>query len=293
LSATLNERDHSKDKLDTQNTQTDRKARTRKAFSPIRFFGNLLIIGGFALLVGVAGWQGLILWTNNQQLSSFHDEGVVVEPTIDPNSMSALMETPVAAATTLPEPPPPNLNPGGSAIADWAGLLQTKQVDNSPTTHLSIPSVGVNAKIVPIDWKMIPGKDGAAAKSEWQVADYAVGHHAGTANPGQVGNVVLSGHDDYKGEVFKNLHNVHKGDEVIVDTEKGQYVYVITQLVLVKEEGVSDAQKLANAAYMNPTADQTLTMITCWPYGIDDHRFIAIAKPYQSSQSAYSDYFIR
>lgn len=105
--------------------------------------------------------------------------------------------------------------------------------------------------------------------------------------------MVLSGHDDYKGEVFKNLHNVHKGDEVIVDTEKGQYVYVITQLVLVKEEGVSDAQKLSNAAYMNPTPDQTLTMITCWPYGIDDHRFIAIAKPYQSSQSAYTDYFIR
>jgi sortase A len=276
-----------------QNAQTEPKNRTRKAFSPIRFFGNLLIIGGFALLVGVAGWQGLILWTNNQQLSSFHDEGVVVEPTIDPNSMSALMQTPVAPATALPEPPPPNLNPGGSAIADWAGLLQNKQVDNSPTTHLNIPSVGVDAKIVPIDWKMIPGKDGASAKSEWQVADYAVGHHAGTANPGQVGNVVLSGHDDYKGEVFKNLHNVHKGDEVIVDTEKGQYVYVITQLVLVKEEGVSDAQKLANAAYMNPTPDQTLTMITCWPYGIDDHRFIAIAKPYQSSQSASSDYFIR
>ena len=279
--------------MDTNQPRTNRPRRVLKPFSLVRLIGNLLIIGGFVLLVGVAAWQGYILWNNNQQLSSFHDEGVVVEPTLDPNSMASLSLTPAATATDIAEPPPPNLNPGGSALADWAGALQTKQVDDSPTTHLTIPSVGVDSKIVPIDWKMIPGKDGASAKSEWQVADYAVGHHAGTANPGQVGNVVLSGHDDYKGEVFKNLHNVHKGDEVIVDTEKGQYVYVVTQLVLVKEEGVSDEQKLANAAYMNPTPDQTLTMITCWPYGIDDYRFIAIAKPYQSSQSAYSDYFIR
>lgn len=281
------------DRIDAHELQMDDKRQVRKAFSPVRFFGNLLIVGGLVLLLGVGGWQGYIWWTNNQQLSSFHDEGVVVEPTIDASSMAGLLQTPVATATALPEPPPPNLNPGGSAVADWASLLQQQQVDDSPTTHLSIPSVGVDAKVVPIDWKMIPGKNGAAAKSEWQVADYAVGHHAGTANPGQIGNVVLSGHDDYKGEVFKNLHNVHKGDEVIVDTEKGQYVYIITELVLVKEDGVSDAQKLANAAYMNPTPDQTLTMITCWPYGLDDHRFIAIAKPYQSSQSAFSEFFIR
>ncbi|HST03911.1 MAG TPA: sortase [Chloroflexia bacterium] len=281
------------ERMDAHELQIDGKGRVHKAFSPVRFLGNLLIVGGLLLLLGVGGWQGYIAWSNNQQLSSFHDEGVVVEPTLDPSTQAGLpIETPITSAAALPEPPPPNLNPGGLVLEGWAALHQ-QQIDNSPTTHLTIPSVGVDSKIVPIDWKMIPGKDGAAAKSEWQVADYAVGHHAGTANPGQPGNVVLSGHDDYKGEVFKNLHDVHKGDEVIVDTEKGQYVYIITDLVLVKEEGVSDAQKLSNAAYMNPTPDQTLTMITCWPYGIDDYRFIAIAKPYQSSQSAFSEFFIR
>jgi DNA-binding response OmpR family regulator len=68
---------------------------------------------------------------------------------------------------------------------------------------------------------------------------------------------------------------------------------VVTDLVIVKEEGVSDAQKRANAAYMNPTPDQTLTMITCWPYGIDDHRLIVIAKPYQSALSTQSEFTLR
>ena len=39
--------------------------------------------------------------------------------------------------------------------------------------------------------------------------------------------------------------------------------------------------------------DQTLTLITCWPYGIDTHRLIVIAKPYQSSVSAQSEFVIR
>jgi sortase A len=105
--------------------------------------------------------------------------------------------------------------------------------------------------------------------------------------------VVLSGHVDYKGEVFRDLHQVKKGDEVVVYTEKGQYIYVVSDIVLVREEGVSEEQKRANARYMNRTPDLTLTMITCWPYGIDTHRLIVIAKPYQSAISTQSEFTLR
>jgi len=57
--------------------------------------------------------------------------------------------------------------------------------------------------------------------------------------------------------------------------------------------GVSDEQKRLNAMYMDPTPDATLTMITCWPYGIDTHRLIVIAKPYQSSLTTQSEFTIR
>ena len=268
--------------------QTDNKGRVRKSFSPIRIVGNLLIIAGLALLIGIGAWQGYNWWNNERFLENSAANGWRVEPTINPAD-AAINVSP--AATALPQPPPPDLNsvPG---ITQWL-TLASRQPDNSPPVHLLIPSVGIDSSIVPVSWKMIPGKNGAGAKSEWQVADYAIGHHAGSANPGQEGNVVLSGHVDYRGEVFKNLKDVKKGDTVTIDTEKGQYVYIVTELIIVKEEGVSDEQKKANAAYMNPTPDQTLTMITCWPYGIDDHRLIVIAKPYQSSQSVNSEFFVR
>ena len=123
------------------------------------------------------------------------------------------------------------LSEAGTGVLANSGKLPT-QIDDSPPITLSIPSVKIESKIVPVTWRMIPSK-GGGQKSEWQVADYAVGHHAGTANPGQPGNVVLSAHVDYKGQVFKDLNKAQKGDEVIVYTQKGQYLYVVTDIVLV------------------------------------------------------------
>jgi LPXTG-site transpeptidase (sortase) family protein len=247
----------------------------------MRFLGNMLIVAGLLMLVGIGAWYGYREWDNQR----YRDE-------VAQKFGTGHFEPPVNAT---PEPtaaapkPLPVLADRGFGRATG---VQATVVDDSAPVHLVIPSVGIDSKIVPISWAMIP-KPGGGLKSEWQVADYAVGHHQGSSNPGQDGNVVLSGHVDYKGEVFKNLNRVNKGDEVVVKTEKGQYLYVVTDLVIVKEEGVSEEQKRANAAYMNPTPDRTLTMITCWPYGVDDHRLIVIAHPYQSSLSAQSEFVIR
>jgi sortase A len=270
---------------DVQELQMDRKGRVRKPFSPMFLIGNLLIIGGLVLLLGIGGWYGYQTYTNNQFQQELAAKGGE-EPTSVPGIVADNLPTPSPQPTT----PPPKL-PTSPTITEWTGVVK-QQTSSVPPIRLSIPSVGIDSKVVPIDWKMIPSKNGGD-KAEWQVADFAVGHHAGTANPGEIGNVVLSGHVDYKGEVFKNLHNVSKGDEVIVYTPNGQYAYVVTQLVLVQEDGVSLAQQELNARYMDATPDQTLTMITCWPYGIDNYRFIAIAKPYQSSQSAQSEFVLR
>lgn len=270
---------------DIHELQMDRKGRLRKPLSPMIIIGNLLIVGGLVLLIGIGGWYAFQTYSNNQFEQDFVARGGAM-PTAVPVAYDANLPVPTATPTT----PPPRL-PTSPSIADWANIVK-KQVETSPPIRLTIASVGIDSKIVPINWAMIPSKNGGD-KPEWQVADYAVGHHAGTANPGEIGNVVLSGHVDYKGEVFKNLHNVQKGDEVVVYTQNGQYAYVVTQLVLVQEDGVSDQQKELNARYMDPTPDQTLTMITCYPYGIDNYRFIAIAKPYQSSQSAQSEFILR
>jgi len=35
----------------------------------------------------------------------------------------------------------------------------------------------------------------------------------------------------------------------------------------------------ANARYINPTADERLTLVTCWPATGNSHRLIIIARP--------------
>jgi sortase A len=269
---------------------SDKKHQARKPLTFLRILGNLLILVGVVMLLAVGGWWGITNWQNQQFEQSFIAGGGVVEPTIDPSLLAQANTTPVAP---IPSPTATSvhiaiLDPGPQ-VGQNLIPTPTPVPDNSPPVRLIIPSVKIDSKVVPVTWKMIP-KPGGGTKSEWNVADYAVGHHAGTANPGQQGNVVMSAHVDYKGQVFKDLHNVHKGDQVIVQTENGQYIYVITDMVIVQEDGASPDEKLRNAHYMDPTARPTLTLITCYPYGVDDKRFIAIAHPYQpeTNQSEYT-----
>jgi sortase A len=47
----------------------------------------------------------------------------------------------------------------------------------------------------------------------------------------------------------------------------------------VLEAGASYAQRLKNAQVMDPTPNEQLTLITCWPYTTFTHRVIIVAKP--------------
>src|SRR5688500_2697616 len=270
---------HLEEQVGVRYLVSDKQHRARREGSALRVVGNLLIVVGLLMLLGIGGWYGFTLWDNAQ----FKDEFIATygldkfEPPID--------ATPVPTQAPLPTPLP--VLTGRNIGTEMVGIARVP--DTSPPVRLHIPSVSIDSSVVPIGWSMLPAP-GGGVKSEWNVADYAVGHHKGSVNPGQVGNVVLSGHVDYKGQVFKDLHQVKKGDEVLLYTEKGQYIYVVTDIVIVREEGVSEEQKRANAAYMNQWKDLTLTMITCWPYGIDTHRLIVIAKPYQSALSTQSEF---
>lgn len=271
---------------DTQElTVSSTSTRPRSRAARTRLIGNVLMIAGLVMLLVIGGWYGYTWYSNEQFLREGASKGLVIEPTVAPASAGGAVATP---APDLPPPPPPRLLTGSPAGAGGA----VPEIEPSAPTRIEIPSVAIDSEVVTVTWEMIPSKDGVT-RPEWQVADYAVGYHNGSAYPGRVGNVVMSGHVDYKGEVFRDLHKVNKGDQVVVDTGRGQYMYVVESMVLVREEGVSDEQRRRNAEYMKPTPDQTLTLITCWPYGIDTHRLIVIAKPYQSSLSAQSEFVIR
>jgi sortase A len=120
----------------------------------------------------------------------------------------------------------------------------------------------------------------ATKKGEWEVADYAGGHHYNSKNPGEGGNIVLSGHNNWRGEVFRYLEHLQPGHTINVWTLDGkQYTYSVEEVNKVPEKGVSYAQRLENGKVMQQTEEEQLTLITCWPYTTFTHRIIVVAKP--------------
>jgi sortase A len=120
---------------------------------------------------------------------------------------------------------------------------------------VKIEAIGVNAPIVLGD--------------DWESLKRGVGQHIGTADPGQLGNVVLTGHNDIYGEVFRELDHLQPGDEVTVYTAHSSYTYVITDTQIVAPTFVE---------VMEPTSNATLTLISCYPYRIDTQRIVVFAE---------------
>jgi len=119
-----------------------------------------------------------------------------------------------------------------------------------------------------------------AKNGAWEVADYAAGHHYNSKNPGEGGNIVLAGHNNWRGEVFRYLEFLKPGDLIKIWTLDGkEYHYTVKEVKKLQEAGASMAQRLKNANVMDPTPTEQLTLITCWPYTTYTHRLIVIATP--------------
>ncbi len=141
--------------------------------------------------------------------------------------------------------------------------------NTAPNTEwIAIPSIGVDSKTVELGTVL---ENGVLV---WETPKHAVGHHKGTANPGEIGNVVMSGHisSPVKGEgnVFSRLPEIAVGDQVVVTTPVGYFHYEVIQKRVVLPEEIS---------VMDPTPEPVLTLITCVPDWVYTHRLIVTAKP--------------
>lgn len=166
----------------------------------------------------------------------------------------------------------PNLNTG--AAQPVAAPAQPHQ---STVTRIQIPRIGVDSKVIEVGWTI------ENEVAVWQVAKYAVGQHRGSANPGEGSNTVLAGHVGGAAPVFQRLIEVVPGDQVILTSAGQQFLYVVREVQRLQEVGVSDEQRLANAAYMDPTDEEMVTIITCWPPAgpnAFDQRIVVRAVPY-------------
>jgi sortase A len=102
----------------------------------------------------------------------------------------------------------------------------------------------------------------------WEQLKKGVAQHVGTPNPGENGNIVFSAHNDIFGEIFRELDKLQPGDVVILYTSQRQYTYVITGTQIVAPTAVE---------VMAPTPNATVTLISCYPYLIDNQRIVVSA----------------
>jgi len=96
----------------------------------------------------------------------------------------------------------------------------------------------------------------------------AIGHLPDTPFPWEAGNSALAGHRD---TFFRQLRNIRVGDDMRVATPYGDFTYQVSRTLIVTPEDLS---------VLEPTADPTLTLITCYPFSYVGHapkRFIVQA----------------
>jgi LPXTG-site transpeptidase (sortase) family protein len=143
---------------------------------------------------------------------------------------------------------------------------------------MQIPAIGVDAKVVEVGWHIV--KVNGVEQAVWDNASFAVGHLMNTRNPGEGGNIVFSGHNNIEGKVFANLWKVKVGDEIILTTASGAvFKYRVVEAKIVKEKFASPEQRAANAAYMDPTATERVTLISCYPPTNNTDRVLIVAEP--------------
>lgn len=218
--------------------------------------GNFLMLVGLVLLLYVGG-----IYANEEygRYAARGDTDVPAQP---------------AFVEEEPSEPAPFIAPllsddGSSAHIDMASEGQISSpvpapVESKPSvTRVVIPSIQVDSKVVEVGWE--EQRQGKQKVAVWQVAKYAVGQHLGSANPGEGGNIVLAGHVGGYGKVFKDLYYVKPGDQITLYSHGQQYLYVVTEHLLVTEEGVPAAQRAENARLIGPTDHEQITLVTCWP----------------------------
>lgn len=103
------------------------------------------------------------------------------------------------------------------------------------------------------------------------------GHIPGTALPGEIGNVVLSGHRTTYGAPFNRFDELQPGDVVVLETRDMWFTYEVTGSAIVAPTAVEVTFPVPG----NPTATPTkrlLTMTTCNPEYSAKERLIISAE---------------
>lgn len=144
--------------------------------------------------------------------------------------------------------------------------------------RIVIPYIELDSGIIPVESE--PLQFEGEIYEQWLAPDYrAVGWHNTSVGLGVPGNTVLNGHHNIKGEVFRDLYQLQTGDEIDLYSGDQEFRYIVVFTAVLPERNQPLEVRLANAEWIQPTEDERITLITCWPYESNTHRVIVVAVP--------------
>jgi sortase A len=147
-------------------------------------------------------------------------------------------------------------------------IVLSTAVDQSLSDfYLKIPKINVTA---PILQNVDP-----ANKSDYdeKLAD-GVALMPKMALPGEKGNIFIYGHSSavehssYE-EIFAHLNDLNTNDEIDIKYNNRDFSYKVVSKKIVDKNDLS---------VLDPTPDETLNLMTCWPIGTNNQRLIISAK---------------
>ncbi len=219
-------------------------------------------VDGFLLTVEILAVLGLIfvLFNGLDILQQLNREVALAleQPTLTP--------TPLIMAVVLPSGHTPPNSPGGSR-PNIEEIPEHLQPVVQSYGEIPIPTQGPQHAIrlqIPKINQDVPVVEGDG----WEQLKKGVGHYIRSANPGEAGNVVLSAHNDIHGEIFRDLDQLDEGDLVILFSERQSYTYVVTDVLIVEPTQVE---------FLESTNESTTTLISCYPYLVDNKRIVVRA----------------
>jgi sortase A len=109
------------------------------------------------------------------------------------------------------------------------------------------------------------------------ILDKGIGHYAGTAQPGQVGNFATAGHRTTYGKPYADIANLRVGDKIVVETRAAYDVYVVTDHEIVLPTQVDVIYAVPGKPGVKPTT-AIMTMTSCNPKFSAAQRYIVHAK---------------
>ena len=223
----------------------------RKLMDRILLGVEVLAVVG--LIVVLLNGLGLLRTLNNEVVAALNPETVTPTPLVMAVVLPSGHKPPDAQGNTAPNEAeiPEHLRPMVQSLANIP--IPTPAPDQG--IRIQIPALNIDAPIVQGDG--------------WEQLKKGVGQYIGSADPGRDGNVVLSAHNDVYGELFRYLDRLAPGDQVIIYTRQRQYTYIVDRTVLVEPTAVE---------VMASTGSPTVTLISCYPYLVDNQRIVVFAR---------------